>query len=878
MYVHIKRNVSPEKLFGRFAIAVSMTLTFVGLVLVTFNYENLKKSAEKFQFASSDNVTWTIVQIEVDYNNLRLALLRGLLSSEQEKPIDLDDIKKAFDVYYSRVEAGRFIYGSAFGTNDSGPGVVLDHLNQEKNALAREIDDWITPTNKDLAEFLVRIDRDSENVRKFTTQALQVLVVEASDEREDHLEILNNYTTLLILVVGLLFALLAISFLLQKRLTSRATETLRVAENLQRVIEASQDAVIIADAAGRIIEYSKSAEDIFGFTASEALGAKMETIFIPEQLREAHRKGMKNYLETGSGKVVNKGRHVMRACDKNGREFPAEVTISASLDINNEKIFIGIIRDISDIIENEAKLQSALETARCEVLAKQRFLAVMTHEMRTPLQGVLASFDLLDDGLMNEEHVALVDLGKRSGVKALEQVNSMLELARLNEDVPVRLTEVINPASSLQNLVTLLDPLLLQKRNTISVNVEPHENIEVLGNQRLFNVIFENLLANANKFTSSGHISVKMQTHMRGDKLADLVISVEDSGIGIPEEHLQRIFDDFAVAHERAGDTHSGTGLGLSIVRNATKKMGGNIDVKSIVGVGSSFTFRCSFQIAKPKDVQIPLISTVQDAAHVETEPCKVKPRVLVVDDNEINQALIGIMLDRLGCHYECAYGGLQAVEKCRYNLFDLILMDLNMPEMNGLETTSAIKDLETKQGKIVCITAQSGKENLSAVLDVGMECLLTKPIRLGDLAKLLEQRVFVSSTEVAGGAVSDVVGADHTVNDAAAIEDLISTMGLEYTENMLDQFAESLRSALDSVSSYLQAGKNLEAAEALHSMAGSAGMLGGLALYQTLLDLEVEVLSHTVTNDDVTLLGCHDLLADFLKFARLVSQGMRCP
>ncbi|MFA8443997.1 response regulator [Yoonia sp.] len=867
MLSQMKCKAGPERLVGGLAIAIATILTIAGLALVAYNYDGLKTSAEKFQFAASDNVTWTIVQIEVDYQNLRLALSHGLLSAERREPIDLNEIKQAFDIYYSRIDAGRFIYGAAFGTTLNGPGEILNQLAVAKIDIATDIDSWVSPTGNDLAAVLAKVDDSAEDVRNFTTKALQVLVADASVERQEHLAILNRYTTLLILVVGLLVGLLAISFVLQRRLKSRASETLRIADNLQRVIETSQDAVVIADAEGRILEYSKSAEEIFGYTTAEALGAKMETLFIPDRFKEAHRKGMQRYLETGHGKVVNSGRHVMQGCDKSGREFPAEVTIAASKDAYNNQIFIGIMRDISDLIANEVKLQKALETARCEILAKQRFLAVMSHEMRTPLQGVLATFDLLDDGLVTDEQIALIDLGKRSGMKALDQVNNTLELARLNEDMPVHKTEIINPAASLRNLVALLDPLLLQQGNTIDLVFYPDEGIEILSNKRMFNAIFENLLANANKFTKAGHLGVEMQANVRDDNQTDLTIRVQDNGVGIAQEDLNHIFEDFASGHADNG----GTGLGLPIVKNATEKMGGEITVDSTVGVGSVFTFKCRFATAPPPNPSVLPIPPLRDDPHVNPTIDKPRPRILVVDDNEINLTLIGIMIKRLECDYESAEDGLLAVEKCRHRSYDLILMDLNMPNMNGLDATSAIQKLDTEQGPIVCITAQNNDETLTAVLQAGMTDLLTKPIRLEVLAELLQKKVLSAPFEKREQPASGATTTDRNVLNSSAIEDLVAELGQNYVDDILIQFTSALEIALLEASKHLQAGQNNDAAAVLHNAAGSAGMLGGIALSQTLIDLEDAARRGLLKNNDGSIHHCHILLEEFLEAARSV-------
>jgi PAS domain S-box-containing protein len=864
------QNIDSEKFTGRISILISLTLTVLGLALVGYYYTGLKNSAEKFQFATSDNVTWTIVQMEVDYRNLQLALARAVMSTERSNPTDLSEIKRAFDIYYSRVDAVKSLYGIGFNTEAADLGEILNRLSESKVEIAQEIDAWVTPSYRDFTETLSQVDRNAGDIRIFTTQALKVLVADASAERIGHLTILNRYTSLLVLIVGLLFGMLAVPLVLQKRLKHRAIETARIADHLKRIIDASQDAVVVADSTGTVWQYNNSAQDIFGYTPTEAIGAKMEELFIPDRHQMAHRNGMKHYLENGHGNIANNGRHVLTACDKKGREFPVEVTIAASTDSTNSAIFIGIMRDISNRIENEKKLEAAVEAAKQEALAKERFLSIMSHEMRTPLQGVLATFDLLDDSSASENQRTLIDLGKRSGVKALDQVNNTLELARLNDDQPFNLSEVINPAAALKDLVKMLDPLLLQRGNTISLSFPKNQNIHIYSNKSMFDAVFENLLANANKFTKGGHLDVKMETSMQSYGEIHLAITIQDSGIGIARDQIDIIFDDFATAG--AGGIHpsDGTGLGLGIVKRATEKMGGKISGNSTLGVGSAFTFSCTFKTAQPQMDETNQDPIEDDPLSQPRDPHSPKPLTLVVDDNDINQILIGGMLERLGCLFDYAQDGSVAIEKCSGTTYDLILMDLNMPNLNGIETCNAIKQLHTKQGPIVCITAQASEDTLRSVQDAGMLDVLTKPIRLENLAELLKQVGFFRSPEYGDRPpLTSRMSVEKSVIDRTSIQDLIDGIGQDYTTNILNKFELRTKTELKEIAHQLETGQLKQAADVLHGAAGSAGMLGAIALGQAFLALETRAREKDLRVDDKLFSSCNSLLADFMRAAR---------
>ena len=866
------QKAGSEMSTGLISIVFSLILTVLGLALVAYYYHGLKSSAEKFQFAASDNVTWTIVQIEVVYKDFQIALARGLVNLDQGDPVDTVQIKRAFDIYYSRLDTSSFIYGGLFSSIDDGPGEILNRLNLSKNEIAQEIDTWIEPSRRDLVATLAKVDNAADEIRSFTTQALQVLVSDASEERIGHLTILNRYASLLVIVVGLLLGMLAVSLVLRRRLKHRVIETVQVAENFKRIIDSSQDGVVIADSTGTILQYNKSAQDIFGYISAEAIGVKAEELFTPVRHHQAHQNGMQNYIATGDGHVVNNGLKMITVRHKSGREFPVEVSITASKDRSKSVIFVGIMRDISSRIENEKKLEAAVDAAKLEAITKQRFLDLMSHEMRTPLQGILATFDLLDDCSASERQRTLIDLGKRSGEKVLGQVNNTLALARLNKGWPSNQFDIIDPAASLKYLVAMLDPLLLLQSNSISLSLPTNKNIRIYGNQSMFNAVFENLLANANKYTKAGHLSVNMQANEASLREIHLTVTVQDSGIGISEDQLGIIFDDFVTAGSDGFHTVEGTGLGLGLVKRATKKMGGKINVRSTPGVGSAFTFTCQFKAAQSQREK-PRARSAHDSSVGQPVDKDTKlPLVLVVDDNEINSILIGGMLERLECRYDYAEDGLVAVEKCRTKSYDLILMDLRMPNLNGVEATRAIRQLQIEQGPIVCITAQATEGIIKTIQQAGMKELLTKPIRLEALAELLKRVVFTKAKASCAllPLSSRRLGSVGTI-DSTAIQDLLNDLGHDHVSGILQRFESTVKAELIEISKLLEMEQLDKAAEVLHGAAGSAGMLGARVLGEALLALETAARQGSLNAEDPRLSRCDDLLADFVLAAKRV-------
>ncbi|PXW67332.1 PAS/PAC sensor hybrid histidine kinase [Loktanella sp. PT4BL] len=862
MFEPSDRESQLEAVTIRVAIGLAFILTFIGLILVAYYYGVIRDSAQNVRNADSDNVTWTVVQTEVDLQNLQLALSRGLLSMQKGKSPDISEIRRAFDIYYSRTNAVQFVYGAMAGQATNAPGLILDRLNRRKIELAEVIDGWDEPSIADVRDLLALVDQSDDDVRSFTTEMLKILVADTSDARLDQLGVLSRFTVLLGVIVVLVFGMLAASLLLLARLQKKEIITSSIADNLRRIVETSRDAVIIADSKGLVLQYNRSAHEIFGYTAQEAIGASMEDLFIPEAQKAAHQKGMARYLRTGQKSIVDQGRQIMIARNKSGREFPVEVTVSESTGRSGKTIFIGILRDISARIARDIELREALEEAKKEAAVRERFLAVMSHEMRTPLQGVLATFDLLNDQVRTAAEKSLIKLGEKSGTKALEQINKTLEIVQLNESVLFENADIIDPVASLQNMLVLLQPLLQQKSNTIELEFSTERDLKIIGNQYLFDALFDNLLSNANKFTKAGHISVQLQTTIMSDQKVELVVRVADSGAGIVEEDLASIFDDFKTSHDTYTRSFEGTGLGLGIVKRCSKRMGGEITVGSQLGVGSVFSFRCVFKIADGQILETqgkkrPNVH-VEETFNAQTTP----PLVLIVDDNEVNYTMIGKMLEKLGCRFDYAEDGLAAIQKCIYQSYDLILMDLSMPNLNGIEATPLIRKIGEPQKAIVCISAHNSQEVRNSVCEAGMDELLQKPLRLGDLAGILKRTIESKQEEklhTLNGARSDLD------NTEGPICDLFETFNTDEMLAFITSFDTMLRGDITQVRLFLKIGNHMGAAELLHRSAGSAGMIGAKQLSALLVFLEDRAKAALLSSEEPLLDTCVDLSSIFM-------------
>lgn len=863
MFEPPERESFVEAFIVRTAIAVSFAFTVLGLILVGYYYNIIVVSSESVRTADSDNVTWTVAQTEVDFQNLQQSLLRSLLNMQSGAPADLNMIKRSFDIYYSRSNAVQSVYNVVSGAAEKDPGIILNRLNQQKKEMAEVLDRWADPSSEDIKYFLDLVDQSDDDVRTFTTQMLEILVADAAAARVGQLNVLSRFAILLAVVVALLLSMLAVSLLLLKRLQNKAVATASIADNLRRIIETSQDAVIISDSRGRVLQYNRSAQEIFGYEAEETIGVPMQDLFIPADQRTAHCAGMAKYLDTGKKTIVDSGRHVMTACDKSGREFSVELTVSTSSDKLGDTIFIGILRDVSVRLAKAKELKTALEEAKQDALAKEKFLAVMSHEMRTPLQGVLATFDLLETEIEDLSSKSLIELGRQSGTKALDQINTALELVRLNEGESFNQAEIIDPIQSLQNLVKLLEPLLKKKGNKVELTLNASSDLRIVSNQYMFDALFDNLLSNANKFTEHGQIFVSVHTKVIGDDRIELIISVRDTGIGIETADLEAIFNDFATSDATYTRGFEGTGLGLGLVRRCSEKMGGQITVKSELGVGSEFSFKCEFE-TKNGHALGAHANLMQERNELdEINHCSHSPVVLIVDDNEINRIMIGRMLQKLGCRYEYAEDGLAGVRMCATRSYDLILMDLNMPTLDGIDATELISQVCLPQGYIVCITAYNSEEVRAEVYSVGMTELILKPIRLATLADFFKRTILSEETELRP---TNYYDRSVVKTSEEAVRDVVDALGLDVINQFTVRIDQSLRAELAHVKQCLIATDHDDAAKILHGAAGSAAMIGAHRLSTLLFFLEDLAKSERLKPNEPLLARCEDLLKDFKK------------
>lgn len=390
----------------------------------------------------------------------------------------------------------------------------------------------------------------------------------------------------------------------------------------------------------------------------------------------------------------------------------------------------------------DVALRRAKDVAEESARAKGIFLATMSHELRTPMNGVLGCTQLLQDTSLTDGQRQLLQSMHRSAEALLALVNDILDFSKIEAGKMSLETADVHLRSLIEDVLLLVSELAKKKTLELTVDVATDVPESLRGDPVRLRQILFNLVGNAIKFTEQGRVAVSVALQSAPAHLPDSIMlgwRIEDTGIGMTDEQQTRLFQAYSQAETSTTRKFGGTGLGLMICRQLVELMGGEIAVESQAGKGTTFRYTTLVLPAIQREQVEPVIATVS----THEARASVPKRILVADDNEINQVVACKFLQKLGFEVEVARNGREAVEAASRTPYDAILMDCEMPEMDGYSATRAIRQREKSQGKhipVIALTGHASADDERVCLDAGMDAVLTKPVTLPALRGTLDR------------------------------------------------------------------------------------------------------------------------------------------
>ena len=503
-------------------------------------------------------------------------------------------------------------------------------------------------------------------------------------------------------------------------------------KRLAMVAENANDSIIISNAHGRIEWVNTAFTDTMGYSFDEAVG--MPTNFLNGPRTEAI-----------TIRKINEAREQKKPIrielinmTKDGRSIWVEASLTPIIDENGELTsMIGVERDITATKRRQEIFAKARFDAEEASRAKNSFLATMSHEIRTPMNGVLATSDLLSETNLDPEQRSLVETISSSGESLLTIINDILDFSKLDAGKLDIVSEPFSLHGCIQSIIDLISPLAESKALALKVTVAPNLPTIVVGDEGRIRQVLLNLLGNAIKFTLEGIVALKVDYQVV-DGNDCITVAVQDTGVGISDDRLSKIFDTFTQADASITRRFGGTGLGLSISRKLVEAMGGTLIAKSTEGIGSLFSLNIPIETAAEPILRAPSEIKVTSFNSADAN----NTRILVAEDNRTNRLLLKKMLSPFGFKIEFAENGAIAVDFYTQCPPDLVLMDVSMPVMDGLEAAQCIRAMEVTNTlphiPIVALTANAFAEDKRRCLEAGMDGHLTKPFRKADLLKMI--------------------------------------------------------------------------------------------------------------------------------------------
>lgn len=807
--------------FGAFLVFCVFAACAIGIYYLS---ADARREINALATANADSTQWALAQSEVEL----LALLSETRRVDATQNEQVTNVRQRFDVFYSRIKTMRESSVLSALRDDGSTGAELAQTGDVLDSMIPTIDGPNDVLIAALPSIATQLEDLRPSIREVSLRGVTHFSRIADEQRARVTDALLRLGLLTFLLVAALTVAVLALIKSYRSATQDGRERAAAQKRLAVIVSTSLDAIIVVDLEGRVIEFNEAAEKIFGYTRAEILNQKMSDKIVPDKYHAAHETGMNRYIETREKRVVGQGRVQLEAKHKTGRVFPVELSISSAEGPDGE-IFISYLRDISAHVAKQEELVKARDEAVAGERAKADLVAVMSHEMRTPLNGIVGALELLKTTDLDKTQSNMTDVMGTSAGMLLQHVNDVLDMSRLEAGAAETIKRPFDPVAVTSELLDSLKMSAKDRGNVLELKALSLDFNLVLGDPGKLRQILMNLIGNAIKFTKHGTITVEIERHT-GE--SEWELRVIDEGLGISDADQEKIFEDFVTLDPSYTRAQEGTGLGLAIVRRLVAHLGGEIGVESAIGEGSVFWVKLPTNVIADANISGKIDPTSSN--HSDKDQPSKPLSVLLVEDNAINRVVAKEMLARLGHSCIEAHNGLEAVELAKIRLFDAILMDISMPDLDGVAATKQIKagggaNAETP---IFAVTAHAMPADVERFTAAGMQDVLVKPIGLERLKALLN------------GQNASSLGNDDEIPlwDITIVSEAIDAVGVEEHEKLLTAFVAEMDEACESSLFSSEISDPQQVKAGVHKLAGSASILGATKLRHLLSDIEMKV------------------------------------
>ena len=627
----------------------------------------------------------------------------------------------------------------------------------------------------------------------------------------------------------------------------KTEEQLQINEKRYRDLYDFSPALIYThDLEGTMLSVNPAILNALGYTSNEVVGKNIKELLPPADQDKIETEYLQKVATAGISKGIFRGSH------KNG-------TIKYLL-YQNYKVeeqdstpyIIGFAQDITDRILAEKELLIAKRNTEKLAKVKDTFLANMSHELRTPMNGILGVTNLLTKTQLNDQQTHYAHLISNSVNNLLTIVNDILDMEKISSGKIEFENHAFKVVDKVKTLVNSFQRNADQKKLQLLLNNTLPANLVIIGDQHRLAQILNNLLSNAIKFTNKGaiNVSTSLLHYNNTDVIVEFV--VEDTGVGIQESRLNTVFEPFVVGSSNILK-FGGTGLGLSISKNLVEMQGGSIELKSEMDKGSTFTFSLPFKRGQ--------LQAVNEIKTTSLNLPKLNKKILVAEDIELNQFLVKTTLESWGVSVDIAVNGQEAVNKVKENHYDLVLMDIQMPEMDGITATRHIRELaddEKARIPIIAFTANTLQGDSKLYKDAGMNDYITKPYAEEKLHEKINEVLNLAAQpieKVESGMNNEIKSADNEerLYNIAMIE-AIGKSNPAFIEKMIVMFVDFVGKDFEKLKDAASKSNWDEVGQIAHKLKSTFGNMGVTTLVPHVIDLE------TKTGDPSTLIQLLDV------------------